>query len=169
MRALADDGKVVSEAVFQIDYTKKDRRCPKPCRNDYIIVRKHQVEHRRSCWYNHNIEAQGPQCSQFPGRHIADLAHAPSVVRTGTPSEQNLAVGLTQVMQEIIRAAREHQSNNDVGAIVITGEGNKAFAAGADIKEMASQTYGEVGLQLMLPTMQQHPGCVLEFPDKDVN
>lgn len=48
-------------------------------------------------------------------------------------------------MQEIIRAAHEHQSNKGVGAIVITGEGNKAFAAGADIKEMASQTYSEVG------------------------
>ena len=51
---------------------------------------------------------------------------------------------LAQVMQEIVHAAQEHQSNHGVGAIVITGEGNKAFAAGADIKEMASQTYSEV-------------------------
>ena len=52
-------------------------------------------------------------------------------------------------MQEIIHAAQEHQGNDKIGAIVITGEGNKAFAAGADIKEMASQTYSEV-MQLQL-------------------
>lgn len=52
-------------------------------------------------------------------------------------------------MQEIIHAAQEHQSNHEVGAIVITGEGNKAFAAGADIKEMASQTYSEVRCNAM--------------------
>lgn len=61
----------------------------------------------------------------------------------------------SQVMQEIIRAAREHQSNNDVGAIVITGEGNKAFAAGADIKEMASQTYGEAYNNRLLEGWQE--------------
>ena len=51
---------------------------------------------------------------------------------------------VAQVMQEIAHAAQQHQRNDGVGAIVITGEGNKAFAAGADIKEMASQTYSEV-------------------------
>ena len=55
-----------------------------------------------------------------------------------------IAVDVVQVMQEIIHAAQEHQRNDGVGAIVVTGEGNKAFAAGADIKEMASQTYSEV-------------------------
>ena len=59
-------------------------------------------------------------------------------------TEEAIAVDLAQVMQEIIHAAQEHQRNNGVGAIVITGEGNKAFAAGADIKEMASKTYSEV-------------------------
>lgn len=47
-------------------------------------------------------------------------------------------------MKEIVQAAHEHQGNDSVGAIVVTGEGTKAFAAGADIKEMASQSYSQV-------------------------
>lgn len=49
-----------------------------------------------------------------------------------------------QVMREICHAAQEHQRNESVGAIIITGEGTKAFAAGADIKEMAHQSYSQV-------------------------
>ncbi len=49
-----------------------------------------------------------------------------------------------QVMKEIVHAAQEHQSDESVGAIIITGEGMKAFAAGADIKEMANQSYSQV-------------------------
>lgn len=48
-------------------------------------------------------------------------------------------------MAELVSAAmfldREHPSAR---VIVITGEGKKAFAAGADIKEMAQQSYAEV-------------------------
>lgn len=51
-----------------------------------------------------------------------------------------------QAMEEIVHAAYELDSCKEVRAIIITGEGNKAFAAGADIKEMAYQTYSEVGL-----------------------
>lgn len=60
------------------------------------------------------------------------------------PDSSAVAVDMAQVMQEIIHAAQEHQSNESVGAIVITGEGRKAFAAGADIKEMSNQSYSEV-------------------------
>ncbi|KAL3159255.1 hypothetical protein ABBQ32_011222 [Trebouxia sp. C0010 RCD-2024] len=68
----------------------------------------------------------------------------------------------SQVMQEIIRAAHEHQSNKGVGAIVITGEGNKAFAAGADIKEMASQTYSEACNDRLLEGWQEL--CSIQKP-----
>ena len=49
-----------------------------------------------------------------------------------------------QAMQEIVHASHHLDRTDDVKAIIITGEGNKAFAAGADIKEMASQQYSEV-------------------------
>ena len=51
-----------------------------------------------------------------------------------------------QVMREIVHAARQHQSDDSVGAIIITGEGSKAFAAGADIKEMSTQSYSQVSI-----------------------
>ena len=60
-----------------------------------------------------------------------------------------LCILLLQVMKEIVQAAQQHQGNDSVGAIVITGEGNKAFAAGADIKEMASQSYSQVGCRCL--------------------
>jgi hypothetical protein len=43
-----------------------------------------------------------------------------------------------------VHAAHHLDSLKEVRAIVITGEGNKAFIAGADIKEMVSQQYSEV-------------------------
>ena len=49
-----------------------------------------------------------------------------------------------QVMREIVHAAKQHQNEDSVGAIIITGEGSKAFAAGADIKEMSTQGYSQV-------------------------
>lgn len=47
-------------------------------------------------------------------------------------------------MRDIVQAAHNFQQDSAVGAIVLTGEGSKAFAAGADIKEMASTTYSQV-------------------------
>ena len=47
-------------------------------------------------------------------------------------------------MTEIVHAAHLFDKSNDVKAIILTGLGTKAFAAGADIKEMVSQTYSEV-------------------------
>lgn len=44
-----------------------------------------------------------------------------------------------QTMREIVTAAREFDANDGIGCIVITGS-EKAFAAGADIKEMASKS-----------------------------
>ena len=47
-------------------------------------------------------------------------------------------------MEEIVSAARALDQDPQVKALIITGEGSKAFAAGADIKEMASHEYSEV-------------------------
>ena len=45
-------------------------------------------------------------------------------------------------MTEVVDAARRLEPQ--VGAIIITGDGEKAFAAGADIKELAQLTYEQV-------------------------
>ena len=47
-----------------------------------------------------------------------------------------------QAMTEVVDAARWLEPR--VGAIVVTGDGDKAFGAGADIKELADLSYEEV-------------------------
>lgn len=49
----------------------------------------------------------------------------------------------SQLMREVVAQAQVWDADPGIGAIVITGAG-RAFAAGADIKEMASATYDEV-------------------------
>lgn len=49
----------------------------------------------------------------------------------------------TKVMEEVIAATQAFDGDEGVSAIVLTGS-EKAFAAGADIKEMQSKTYAEV-------------------------
>lgn len=51
-----------------------------------------------------------------------------------------------QLMNEMTDALRALEANDDIGAIVITGS-DKAFAAGADIKEMASKDYMDVYME----------------------
>ena len=46
-------------------------------------------------------------------------------------------------MREVVAAATDFDRSPEVGAIVLTGS-EKAFAAGADIKEMSSQTYASM-------------------------
>ena len=49
----------------------------------------------------------------------------------------------TQVMNEVTSAAAEFDADPGIGAIIVTGNA-KAFAAGADIKEMATLSFSEV-------------------------
>ena len=49
----------------------------------------------------------------------------------------------SQVMNEVTAAAAEFDSDPGIGAIIVTGN-EKAFAAGADIKEMAALTFADV-------------------------
>lgn len=73
-------------------------------------------------------------------------------------------------MEEIVSAAQHLDRQATVKALIITGEGTKAFAAGADIKEMASQTYSQVhaasawGLQMGHWNCGQHHICPDAFP-----
>lgn len=50
----------------------------------------------------------------------------------------------SQVFKELSQAVDELQSDASVKVVIITGAGNKAFAAGADITEMANLTPVEV-------------------------
>lgn len=54
-----------------------------------------------------------------------------------------------QLLRELDAALDELRDNNDVRAVLITGAGEKAFAAGADIQELATLTAAE-GQQLAL-------------------
>jgi len=45
-----------------------------------------------------------------------------------------------QLMTEMYNALDDFEKNNDIGCVILTGSG-KAFAAGADIKEMQSKSY----------------------------
>ena len=49
----------------------------------------------------------------------------------------------SQVMHEVTGAAAEFDNDPGIGAIIITGN-DKAFAAGADIKEMSELSFGDV-------------------------
>lgn len=51
-----------------------------------------------------------------------------------------------EVMREAVEATEALDRDPDVGCIVITGSGEKAFAAGADIKEMQPQSYMDMYL-----------------------
>jgi enoyl-CoA hydratase len=48
----------------------------------------------------------------------------------------------TQVLAELLEAVRAFEADPHIGAIVLTGS-ERAFAAGADIKEMQAKTYAE--------------------------
>ncbi|AKE89518.1 MULTISPECIES: enoyl-CoA hydratase [Rhodococcus] len=49
----------------------------------------------------------------------------------------------SQLMREVVAAVEELEADAGIGAILLTGS-EKAFAAGADIKEMAPKTFSEV-------------------------
>lgn len=52
----------------------------------------------------------------------------------------------SQVLQDVIAALQAFEADPDVGAIVLTGT-EKAFAAGADIKEMQAKSYIDVYME----------------------
>src|SRR5690349_21647890 len=52
----------------------------------------------------------------------------------------------SQVLADIVAAAKAFDADDGVGAMVVTGS-EKAFAAGADIKEMQAKTYVEAYLE----------------------
>ncbi|NLG54643.1 MAG: enoyl-CoA hydratase/isomerase family protein, partial [Rhodococcus sp.] len=70
-----------------------------------------------------------------------------------------------QVQQELRAAAREATVNPDVKAVIVYG-GEKVFAAGADIKEMADMSFGEISD--VIADIQRDIAAVSEIPKPTV-
>jgi enoyl-CoA hydratase len=51
-----------------------------------------------------------------------------------------------EVMDELLAAAADFDADDAIGCILITGAGDKAFIAGADIKEMSDKSYMDMFL-----------------------
>jgi enoyl-CoA hydratase len=67
-----------------------------------------------------------------------DVAHG--ILRLTIDRPKVLNALNAQTVGEIDRAFREARGNDDVRAVIVTGGGEKAFVAGADINELAAQT-----------------------------
>jgi enoyl-CoA hydratase len=50
----------------------------------------------------------------------------------------------SQVMNDLVNALQSFDNDAEVRVVILTGSGKKAFAAGADIKEMATKSFAEV-------------------------
>ena len=75
---------------------------------------------------------------------IADCKGPVGIITLNRPKAMN---ALSQTMVgEIGRALDFFEADEDIGAIILTGN-DKAFAAGADIKEMASKTFASAYLE----------------------
>ena len=66
------------------------------------------------------------------------------LIRLNRPQALNALNGA--LIDELDQALEGFESDRAIGAMVLTGS-EKAFAAGADIKEMQAKTYSEVFLQ----------------------
>ena len=64
--------------------------------------------------------------------HIQDGIAAITINRPKSLNALN-----TALLHELYLAAREIEENDDVRVVVLTGAGEKAFVAGADISELA--------------------------------
>ena len=72
-----------------------------------------------------------------------------AVLRLCDPARRN-AMSLA-MRQQCVAALRQLEEGGDADAVVITGEGEKAFSAGADIDEVAARTpTGELGTTAQL-------------------
>lgn len=74
------------------------------------------------------------------------------VVTLNRPKALNALNG--QIMAELIDALAAFDANPAIGCMIVTGS-DKAFAAGADIKEMQSKTYVEAYLEDMFSGWEQ--------------
>jgi methylglutaconyl-CoA hydratase len=83
---------------------------------------------------------------EFPVR--VDQRGAVAVFVIDRPDRMNSLSRAT--LRALGKLAREAQSNDSIRAIVLTGSGDRAFCAGADLKERQGMTEGDVRVQLGL-------------------
>jgi len=70
-----------------------------------------------------------------------DVENHVALIRLNRPDALNALN--TQLLRELCQALEEADANDKVRCIVVTGS-EKAFAAGADIKEMSGKSFGDV-------------------------
>jgi enoyl-CoA hydratase len=95
-----------------------------------------------------------------PGLRIGQQGRV-AVVTVDRPEKLNALD--TDLLEELLATLSELGGNPDVGAIVLTGSGERSFIAGADINEMAGKTplearaYSELGQEIAheLETMRK--------------
>ncbi len=81
-----------------------------------------------------------------------DVQERIAIVTVNRPEVRNALN--SRVVQELTEAFRQLAASADVGAIILTGAGDRAFVAGADIKEMVGksglemQAFSELGRRL---------------------
>ena len=66
------------------------------------------------------------------------------VLKLNRPESLNALNG--ELVRTLAQKVREFEADDSICSMVITGEGDKAFAAGADIKEMSAMNYSDVYL-----------------------
>ena len=72
---------------------------------------------------------------------VVEIEDYTALIRLNRPEALNALN--SQLMRELAAAMRAADANDQVRCIVVTGS-EKAFAAGADVKEMAAKTWSEV-------------------------
>ncbi|MFQ5876099.1 MAG: enoyl-CoA hydratase/isomerase family protein [Acidobacteriota bacterium] len=72
-----------------------------------------------------------------PSRVLYDVSDRVARLTLNRPEKLNVLDRAT--MQEIDRAVARAGEDPEVGVLIVTGTGDKAFAAGADVQELASQ------------------------------
>ncbi len=88
----------------------------------------------------------------MPGFIQVDVQDRLAIVTVNRPEVRNALN--SQVVRELTEAIAHLAADPQVGAIIVTGAGDKAFVAGADIKEMVSksglemQAFSELGRRL---------------------
>ncbi|MCB1215219.1 MAG: enoyl-CoA hydratase/isomerase family protein, partial [Deltaproteobacteria bacterium] len=65
---------------------------------------------------------------------LVEVKDSIATVKVNRPKALNALNGV--VLQDLINLAADLEQNTEVGAVILTGEGDKAFVAGADIASM---------------------------------
>ena len=70
---------------------------------------------------------------------LSEVRGAVGIITLNRPKQLNALT--PTLVAEVADCASAFDADPDIGAIVLTGAGDKAFAAGADIKTMSSQSF----------------------------